>query len=138
MSMWLNTEFEEARRDADIIRYWLDSRSPSSTALVRVGSSVDETEGWERELRTKYAPDALAAYITHYIGQFLSERAKERREGVHVRVSMCIGEWGGIFDVDLRIGKDALGNDVCLGFKGPREELEPERRKEKLENRRWF
>jgi len=58
---------------------------------------------------------------------------------VHVRASFCVGvAGGGIFDVDLRVGKGALGSDVCLGYRGPREELEPERRRSKLDNRRWF
>lgn len=136
MSMWLNTEFEEAHRDADVINYWLDARSPNSTSLVRI--TDEEPEGWEKELRTKYAPVALAWWITSYIGQFLSEEAKARKGGVHVRVSMCIGDYGGIFDIDLMIGKGSLNSDVCLSYKGPREELEPDRRREKLETRRWF
>lgn len=136
MSMWLNTEFEEAHRDSDVIKYWLDARSPMSTSLVRI--TDEEPEGWEKELRTKYAPDALAWYITGFIGQFLSEKAKTRKGGVHVRVSMCIGDLGGIFDIDLHVGKGSLNSDVCLGYKGPREELEPDRRRGKLEGRRWF
>ena len=98
----------------------------------------EEPEGWERELKTKFAPDALAWQITSFIGPFLSEKAKSRKRGVHVRASMCVGDWGGIFDIDLRIGKGSLNSDICLGFEGPREELEPGRRRSKLENRRWF
>ena len=36
LSVWLSTIFEDAPRDADIISYWLDARSPNSTSLVRV------------------------------------------------------------------------------------------------------
>ncbi|KAI6861562.1 hypothetical protein KC334_g21004 [Hortaea werneckii] len=135
-SMWLSTVFEGAPRDAEIISYWLQSRSPSSTALVRV--TDEEPQGWEKELLTKYAPDALARRITSFIGPYLSEQAKVKRGGVHVRASFCIGDWGGIFDVDLRIGKDGQGNDVCLSHQGPREEHEAGRRKSKLDSRRWF
>lgn len=137
MSMWLSTVFEDAHHDADIIKYWLDMRSPSSTSLVRTVID-EEPEGWEKELRTKFAPDALAWHITSLIGPFLSEQAKARKGGVHVRASMCVGDWGGIFDIDLHIGKGSLNSDVCLGYVGPREELEPHRRRQKLENRRWF
>ncbi|KAK3697145.1 hypothetical protein LTR37_017641 [Vermiconidia calcicola] len=137
MSMWLSTIFEEAPRDADIIKYWLDARSPQSMSLVRTVID-EEPEGWEKELRTKFAPDALAWQITSLVGPFLSEKAKARKGGVHVRASVCIGEWGGIFDIDLHIGKGSMNSDVCLSYKGPREELEPERRRTKLESRRWF
>lgn len=134
MSMWLSTTFEGSLRDADVIMYWLDSRSPASTSLVRI---TDEAPmGWEKELRTKYAPGALAWHITNFIGPLLSEQAKARKGGVSVRVSMCIGEDGGIFDIDLHIGKGSCNSDVCLDYKGPREELE--RRRSKLESRRWF
>ena len=137
MSMWLSTVSEDASRDSELISYWLDARSPSSTALVRTVMD-EEPEGWEKELRTKFAPEALAWYITSFIGPFLSEQAKARKGGVHVRASMCIGDWGGIFDIDLHIGKGSMNSDVCLGYVGPREELERERRRSKLENRRWF
>ena len=137
LSVWLSTIFEDAPRDSDIISYWLDARSPNSTSLVRVVQD-EEPEGWERELKTKFAPDALAWQITSFVGPFLSEKAKSRKRGVHVRASMCVGDWGGIFDIDLRIGKGSLNSDICLGFQGPREEQEPERRRSKLENRRWF
>ena len=137
MSFWLNTLFEGDHRDNEVIAYWLNTRSPDSTAMVVVRDEEPE-EGWEKELRTKYAPDGLAWRITSFIGPFLSEKAKSRKGGIHVRASFCVGEWGGIFDVDLWLGKGAVGSDVCLTFKGPREELEPDRRKQKLESRRWF
>lgn len=136
MSMYLTTLFEGAPRDSDIISYWLNSRTPTSTALVHI--TDEEPEGWEKELRTKFAPDALAWRITNFVGPYLSEEAKNRKGGVHVRASFCIGDNGGLFDVDLWVGKGVLGSDVCLGYKGPREEGEEERRKGKLENRRWF
>ena len=134
-SMWLNTEFGGTHRDTDIINYWLDARSSSSTSLVRI--TDEEPQGWEKELRTKYAPDALAWWITSFLGQFLSDQAKDRKNGVKTRVSMCVGDWGGIFDIDIWIKKGSLG-DICMNYKGPREELEPERRRGKLEGRRWF
>jgi hypothetical protein len=137
LSVWLSTYFEDTAQDEHIISYWLDARSPSSTSLVRVVQD-EEPEGWEKELKTKFAPNALAWQITSFIGPYLSEQAKSRRHGVHVRASMCVGDWGGIFDIDLRIGKGSLNSDICLGWEGPREELEPVRRRSKLENRRWF
>ena len=137
ISVWLNTEFEGRPQDAEIIKYWLDARSPSSMSLARIIRD-EEIEGWEKELRTKYAPDALAWHVTNFIGPFLSEQAKLRPNGVHVRGSVCIGDWGGIFDIDIRVGKGSLNSDICLGYKGPREEIEPERRRSKLLSRRWF
>ena len=136
MSLWLSTSFEDDTRDSEIISYWLNARTPTSTALVRV--TDDEPEGWERELKTKYAPDALAWRATSFLGPLLSDQAKARKGGVNVRASFSIGEYGGMFDIDLNIGKGSMDSSVCLGFKGPREELEPERRKNKLDNRRWF
>lgn len=136
ISLWLNTAFEGRRsNDAEVIQYWCNQRSPDSLALVCIND--EEPEGWEKELVTKYAPDALAWRITNFIGPFLSDRAKKRKSGVHVRASFCVGDWGGIFDVDLHVGRSALAN-VCLDFTGPREELESGRRKAKLDGRRWF
>ena len=142
ISFCLLTIFEGAPRDHEIIRYWLDARSPATTSLVRVIAPGDDEEaemgGWERELNTKFAPSALAGQVVRQIGPFLSEQAKARQGGMHVRVSMCLGEWGGIFDLDVQIGKGESGKDVCLGSEGPREELEAGRRRGKLEERRWF
>lgn len=73
-----------------------------------------------------------------FLGPFLSEKAKRREEGVKVRASFCVGDWGGIFDIDVVVGKGEGGEDVCLAWVGPREELEEGRRVEKLENRTWF
>ncbi|KAK3619644.1 hypothetical protein LTR56_023867 [Elasticomyces elasticus] len=137
MSLTLSTMFEDSTRDRDVIDYWLNTRSSDSTALVRV--TDEEPEGWERELKTKYAPDAMAWRVTSLLGPFLSERAKASEGGVNIRASVCLGDsGGGIFDLDIVVGKGAVGSDVCLGFKGPREELEPERRRTKLNERRWF
>ena len=136
MSFWLTTRFEQAPRDAEVIAYWLNTRSPSSTALVRVVDEDEELEGWAKELRTKFAPDALAWRVTNFIGPYLSPVAKKRAGGVEVRASFCVGDWGGIFDLDVSIVQ-SLGNK-CVGFKGPREELEGERRRQKLGDRRWF
>ncbi|KXT15542.1 hypothetical protein AC579_6544 [Pseudocercospora musae] len=137
ISFWLVTTFENSNRDADVIAYWTNSRNPASTALVRI--TDEEPEAWEKELRTKFAPDALAWRITTFLGPFLSEQAKQAEAGVHVRASFCVGDFGGIFDLDLWIGKGSLGrSDVCLGFVGPREEFEEDRRRSKMEGRRWF
>ncbi|CAK1358862.1 unnamed protein product [Cercospora beticola] len=137
ISIWLPTHFEGAPRDSEIISYWTDTRSPESTALTLVAAEELEA-GWEKELRTEYAPNALAWRVTNMLGKFLSEEVKMRKGGVKVRASFSVGDWGGIFDLDVRVGKGSLGSDICLGFEGPREELEEKRRREKLDNRRWF
>ncbi|KAF2724737.1 hypothetical protein K431DRAFT_281688 [Polychaeton citri CBS 116435] len=134
-SMLLDTRFEGQVRDREVMDYWIGTRSPASTALVRV--SDEEPEGWELELRTKYAPNAIAWRVTNFISGFLSETAKARKGGVHVRASFCVGD-GGLFDLDCAVGKGAVGSDVCLWYAGPREELDTERRKGKLASRRWF
>lgn len=141
LSLWLSTWFEDAARDDEVISYWLDSRNSSSTALALTSPPADEggENAWARALRTTYAPAALAERVTAFVGPFLSEKAKRRGAGVHVRASFCLGDWGGIFDVDLRIGKAEEGDgDVCLGFVGPREESETGRRRAKLDERGWF
>lgn len=136
LSLWLDTCFEEERMDAEIIAYWLNTSSPSSTALVAV--SDEEPGGWAQKLHTTFSPAKLARRVTNFVGPFLSERAKAREGGIHVRASFCIGDWGGLFDLDLWICKARDGSDVCVEFKGPRAELEAGRRKEKLDGRRWF
>lgn len=137
ISLWLSTQFAGHPRDSEVISYWTNARSPAAQALVLISDEEPEN-AWDLELRTKYAPGALAWRVTNLLGPFLSPEAKSRPGGVHVRASFSIGDWGGIFDLDLHIGKGALKSDVCLGYVGPREENEETRRKEKLEGRRWF
>jgi hypothetical protein len=138
MSFWLPTLFEDGFRDDQIISYWLDGRSPTSTALIGLIDDEPDEGSWAHELRSKFAPRALAWGVVRSIGQYLSESAKKRPGGVHVRASFCVGDWGGIFDLDLRISKSGLGSDICVGYEGPREEMEEKRRREKLDTRRWF
>jgi len=136
LSLWLQTLFEEQYRDDDIMTYWADTRSPSSTALV-APEDVEPT-GWAKILAERFKPQSIAQKMTGFIGPFLSERAKARKGGVHVRGSFCMGLYGGIFDFDIRVGKALDGEDVLLGWTGPREENHPDRRVEKMEGRRWF
>ena len=136
LSLWLQTSFEGEYRDDDIIGYWLNTRSPSSTALV-APTDIPLTK-WARQLSERLSPKAIAARMKDLIGPFLSERAKAQQGGIQVRGSFCIGTYGGIFDFDIKVGKGGNGEDVVLSWLGPREELHPERRREKLERRRWF
>ncbi|KAF2476347.1 uncharacterized protein BDR25DRAFT_252277 [Lindgomyces ingoldianus] len=163
ISIWLPTMFEGRRRDEDIIQSWMDTRSPSSTALVVVtppssptpppvvapttipdapspAARPQEFNRWAVCLKTRYAPSALAYRVAGDIAPHLSNTAKERKGGVRVRASFCLGRWvderrlSDIFDLDIRIGK---GGQV-LEFVGPREEGEKGRWWDKLESRRWF
>ncbi|CAN9295179.1 unnamed protein product [Alternaria alternata] len=165
ISFWLMTWYEDSYRDTEIIQSWLDTRSPSSTALTIVTPPASPTHDqpvdpgqfpnfgnprvvprtqnfnrWAVELKTKFTPSALAYRVARDIGPFLSEIAKERKGGVRVRASFCLGvkderrTASDIFDLDIRIGK---GNQV-LEFVGPREEGETGRWWTKIEERRWF
>ena len=95
---------------------------------------------WAVTLKTKFAPSALAYRVARDIGPFLSPVAKERKGGVRVRASFCLGEKSerrsasDIFDLDIRVGR----GDQVLEFVGPREEGETGRMWMKLEERRWF
>lgn len=136
LSLWLPTFYESDFRDEDVIAYWLNTRSSKSTALV---APVDAPRtGWARRLEERFAPLTVATRIKDVLGPFLSERVKSRPGGVHVRGSFCIGVYGGIFDFGVNIGKALNGEDTLLDWTGPREELHPIRKKEKLERRRWF
>lgn len=135
-SVWLSTIYEETWCDREIIKYWLASRDASSKALVTV--TDDPLQGWALELEKTYSPKSLASRVTGFFGPLLSEKAKAQRNGVKVRVSLEVGENGGVFDLDVRIGKGPDNRSVCLGYEGPREEQEPKRRKAKLDDRRWF
>lgn len=164
ISLWLLTYFEESYRDLEIIQSWMDTRSPSSTALVVVTppaspsptpTAVDPTtmpdfanpaarpqefNRWAVALKTRFTPSALAYRVAQDIGPHLSPIAKDRHGGVRVRASFCLGAREGrrtandIFDLDIRIGR----NDQVLEFVGPREEGEKGRFWQKLEGRRWF
>jgi hypothetical protein len=165
ISFWLMTWYEDSYRDPEIIQSWLDTRSPSSTALTIVTPPASPTHDtpvdpgqfpnfgnpravprtqnfnrWAVELRTKFTPSALAYRVARDIGPFLSDVAKERKGGVGVRASFCLGakeerrSASDMFDLDIRIGR---GNQV-LEFVGPREEGEMGRWWTKIEQRRWF
>lgn len=138
LSVWLSTVFEEDHRDDQIISYWLNTRSPSSTAVVSLSNTPPEPGSWAYELENKFAPQKLAERVVGFLGPLLSEKAKTREGGLRIRASFCVGDWGGIFDIDVVVGKGPKGEDVCLKWTGPREELEEGRRVEKLENRTWF
>ncbi|KAF2192597.1 hypothetical protein K469DRAFT_731095 [Zopfia rhizophila CBS 207.26] len=163
ISMWLFTVFEGTARDPEIIQSWKDTRS-SSTALVVITPAASspspsspehpivapttapatpnpvvrrqEFNRWAVLLKTRYTPSALAYRVAADIGPHLSPVAKERKGGVRVRASFCLGERHAhdIFDLDIRIGRD----DQVLEFVGPREEGEKGRWWDKLEGRRWF
>lgn len=163
ISFWLLTSFEDEYRDNAIIQSWIDTRSPSSTALVVVtppatpanAPPVDpammprylnhptrqqDFNRWAVVLKTRFTPSALAYRVAQDIAPHLSEVAKGRPGGVRVRASFCLGEKGesrpanDIFDLDIRIG--SYGQ--VLEFIGPREEVEKGRFWQKLEGRRWF
>lgn len=137
LSLWLQTMWEEDFQDEQIIQYWLNTRSPSSTALV-MASNNHELTGWAKQLAEKFRPACIATRMKDMIGPFLSERAKAQEGGVHVRGSFCVGLYGGIFDFDVSIVKGPNGEDAISEWVGPREELHPDRRREKLHRRRWF
>ncbi|KAH7402744.1 hypothetical protein BKA66DRAFT_7973 [Pyrenochaeta sp. MPI-SDFR-AT-0127] len=164
ISLWLLTWHEDSYRDTEIIQSWLDTRSPSSTALAIVtppaspsrdhpvdpgqfpnfnttrGPPRQDFNRWAVALKTRFSPSALAYRVARDIGPYLSPVAKERPGGVRVRASFCLGakeerrSANDIFDLDIRIGKD----DQVLEFIGPREEGEKGRWWTKLEGRRWF
>jgi hypothetical protein len=167
ISFWMLTWYEDSYRDTEIIQSWLDTRSPSSTALTIVtpptspspDTPVDpghfphfgggnphvvprpqDFNRWAVALKTKFSPSALAYRVARDVGPFLSPIAKEKKGGIRVRASFCLGEKGvrrsasDIFDLDIRVGK----GDQVLEFVGPREEGETGRMWTKLEERRWF
>lgn len=163
VSFWLLTWFENAYRDKEIIQSWLDTRSPSSTALVVVTPPASPSREhpvdpgqmpqfnptvvprqhfnrWAVALKTRFSPSALAYRVAHDIAPYLSPVAKARPGGIRVRASFCLGAKedrraaNDNFDLDIRIGAD----DQVLEFVGPREEGEKGRWWAKLEERRWF
>jgi hypothetical protein len=137
-SFWLNTDFEAESRDAEIIQYWRNMKSSDSTALVVRDEDELEPGSWGKELRETFAPEAMVRQIVKVLGPSLSERAKSREGGLHIRASFALGDFGGVFDIDLWVGKDAEGEDICLRATEPLENNDPPRRRDKLESRRWF
>ncbi|EGP82708.1 uncharacterized protein MYCGRDRAFT_106509 [Zymoseptoria tritici IPO323] len=138
LSFWLGTIFEQHKRDDEVMKYWRDSKSSSSTALVVISEHGWESSGWGKELKTKFAPGAIVKRIVEFIGPKLSKQAKSRKGGLRVRASFALGDHGDVFDVDVWIGTGSSGEDVCLRSTEPMENTDPERRREKLDDRRWF
>lgn len=165
ISLWLVTWYEDSHRDVEIIQSWLDTRSPSSTALTivtppaspsrdhpvdpaqfpnfnnpHVAPRTQEFNRWAVALKTQFSPSALAYRVARDIGPYLSPVAKERPGGVKVRASFCLGA-----KLDGRSAKNTFDLDLRIGsadqvleFVGPREEEEKGRWWDKLEARRWF
>lgn len=134
MSLWINTFFEDEFRDGEILDFWNSTRDPTTTALVVVNPPAAEPGSWQERIMA-LEPSSLAETVTALFGPHFSEQAKHR--GVLVRASFAIGN-GNLHELDVHIGKDKEGKDICESFRGPREEDETERRKEKLDTRRWF
>ncbi|KAL6712320.1 hypothetical protein ACN47E_000197 [Coniothyrium glycines] len=168
ISFWLLTWYEDNYRDTEIIQSWLDTRSPSSTALAvvtpptsparehpvdpaqfpnfnhpRLVPRTQSFNRWAVELKTRFSPSALAYRVAQDIGRFLSPSAKARPGGVRVRASFCLGlreQSRSVNDIfDLDVRIGSrAGIDHVLEFTGPREDGEKGRWWAKLENRRWF
>ncbi|KAF2857020.1 hypothetical protein T440DRAFT_463226 [Plenodomus tracheiphilus IPT5] len=165
ISLWLVTWYEDSHRDSEIIQSWLDTRSPSSTALTivtppaspppdhpvdpaqfpnfnnpRVAPRAQDFNRWAVALKTRFSPSALAYRVARDIGPYLSPVAKERPGGVRVRASFCLGA-----KMEGRSAGDIFDLDMRIGsadqvleYVGPREEGEKGRSWVKLEERRWF
>ncbi|KAF2205876.1 hypothetical protein GQ43DRAFT_406491 [Delitschia confertaspora ATCC 74209] len=63
MAMWLFTSFEQISRDQEIIKFWIDARSPSSTALVIVtpAGSGSATRSSSSRSSSRSLPDSAAS-----------------------------------------------------------------------------
>jgi hypothetical protein len=122
MSFWLLTWHESSYRDTEIIKFWMDSRSPASTALVVVTpprrpshdppvepaqfpvfdpqlpvlqgqmAPPQEFNRWAVKLKTLFSPSALAYRVATDISPYLSPDAKSRPGGVRMRASFCLGD----------------------------------------------
>lgn len=151
LSSWLMTFFDHDSREREIIRYWIDQRESTSTALAIVAPAPVQPTGslptipyqaestlgylnpWQDTLQRLYSPSALARGVHKLIAPHLAPAARER--GVDVRISFCIGvETTDIFDFDVVISSD----DQPQSWTGPREEGEKERWWGKLNARQWF
>ncbi|KAI9715841.1 MAG: hypothetical protein M1812_005661 [Candelaria pacifica] len=131
----LDTDFEDAHRDAEVIAYWADAVSPRSTALT-VANVEAESNPWRDVLEQVYAPPKLAKLLAESAGPHLSPIAKARPGGVIMDALFLMGthEKQDIYHFEVAIGPS---NDV-LRYKGPRGEFEESKTREKLETRGWF
>lgn len=167
ISFWLLTWFEDSHRDPEIIQSWLDTRSPSSTALTIVtpppsspshdhpvdpaqfpnfanprvaAPRAQDFNRWAVALKTLFSPSALAYRVARDLGPYLSPVAKARPGGVRVRASFCLGakeEGRSVSDI-FDLDMRIGSADQVLEFVGPREEGEKGRWWVKLDERRWF
>lgn len=137
LSFWLPTLFENDRRDAEVVSYWLDQRDSTSTALVSFSTDPPPEGSWAYELETKFKPEVLARTVANFLSDYLSSKAKRRPGGLHVRASFSMQE-AAIFDLDLWLGENGDGEVELIRWEGPSDETEQRRRDEKLRNRRWF
>ncbi len=133
LSMYLSDYFEDARRDQEIIRYWLDRRNPSSMAIVGPDQGEEENP-WGVLLREKFSPTAIANATAAMLGPVLSERAKSQPGGISLGVVFCMGDGAGDeFDLDMRLGPGDQVSDIV----GPRERDDMDRMRQRLESREF-
>jgi len=133
LSFWMAcTQFEDSDVDDQLRSYWLDTQSPTSTALAMPASAYDENP-WAKILTDAYAPAKLAENVATLLAGRLSKRALAREGGISVKALLLLGGHE-IFDLDIQL--DAHGE--MASYRGPRSENDAEVIKEKMERRAWF
>jgi len=122
---------------------WLHNlMHPPPDELTLITEQHTMRNDWPKQVKRSYNATTLAQQVCHMIGPHLSPQVKQRLGGVRIRSSFCLGTLtSDIFDFDVQIGSVAVDGkmmDTVLSVKPPREEMEPTRRREKLEAREWF
>jgi hypothetical protein len=166
LSMWMLTYYDGDDRDDDIIRSWIDTRSPASTAMIVVtpaGASPHPSPSISPETPPIVAPTVAPATppdgaTPEFDRWAVRLRTKFSPSALAYRVAADIGPYlserakdspGGVrvrasFCLGTSTG-DIFDLDLRVGqgdqvlsFVGPREEGERGRWWDKLEARRWF
>lgn len=132
MAFWIPTFFEDSQREDQIISYWLDAQSSTSTALAMPNNAELENT-WAKVLVEYHAPAKLAEKVANVVVPHLSKPALGRPGGMLVKALFLLGSHD-LFDLDIELG----AHGQVLTYIGPKAENHPEKIREKLENRAWF
>lgn len=156
LSMWLLTFLDNAPRDSEIIKCWIDAREPLKMALVAadlelntqsVGQTPNDASA-TNPIGKFYSPQAMAEQVNAQVSVHLSALALAKPSPFCVRASFCLGEnTGDIFDLELYLKGGGVNEKApklrgtlaeVIKVYGPREESEQIRQREKLVSRKWF
>ncbi|KAI9841267.1 MAG: hypothetical protein M1837_000803 [Sclerophora amabilis] len=132
MALSLDKMFEQRSQDEEILEFWNNSQSASSTALT-LAADTTETSPWGKILQEKFRPTSLVDMLYSNLKPHLcpSRTDELRIKGLFL---MEVPNASEIFDFGVTVQPDGSIEKSW----GPRDENDEEKVEGKLASREWF